>query len=87
MKKFRMMLPVVAFMLAIGAAVAGEFMPPINAYYKIGASCSTTTLPTEQTSCQTNLPVSRPLCTVNVSGTHPQAFNDPACLVPLRYIP
>jgi hypothetical protein len=86
MKKFRMMLPVVAFLMAVGVALAGEYMPPINAYYKIGANCSTTTQSTDQSNCQTGLPTSRPFCTVNLAG-HPQAYNNSACTVELRYIP
>lgn len=87
MKKFRMMLPVVAFLLAVGVAVAGDFFPPMDAYYKVGANCSTTTLPTEQSNCRTDLPVTRPICTVPVSGNHLIAFADENCQTVFRYIP
>jgi hypothetical protein len=84
MKKFRMMLPMVAFVFAMVGAVAGNFLPPVNAYYKIGVTCSTTTLVTEQNNCQVNLPTARPICTVNSGGSHLQAFADDACQQALR---
>lgn len=86
MKKFRMMLPVLAVVFAVIGAVAGDLLPITQGYYKIGANCSQTPANLLQANCQTGLDTNRPVCTVDVPG-HPQAFNDNICTVALRYIP
>ncbi len=86
MKKFRMMLPMVALVFAFVGAVAGELLPISQGYYKIVSNCSPTAAALDQANCQLNLPTTRPVCTVSVSG-HPQAFNDSGCNDILRYIP
>ncbi|MEJ0031508.1 MAG: hypothetical protein WDO15_14550 [Bacteroidota bacterium] len=44
MKKFRMMLPVMAVVFAVGGAVAGSFFAPIAAFYRASPTvCSTGT--------------------------------------------
>jgi hypothetical protein len=87
MKKFRMMLPMLAFVFAMVGAVAGDFFSPIPAYYKLtSTSCSTTTQLTEQSNCQVSNDTNYLICTVLVSGVHKQAFNKPDCSETLRNI-
>lgn len=88
MKKFRMMLPVLAVVFAVVGAVAGSFAPPITqGFYKTGVTtCSNTVAPLRETGCEINLPTFRPVCTVNVAGT-PTAYNNSGCNEILRYIP
>ena len=83
MKKFRMMLPVLAVVFAVVSAVGGNFLPPIEGFYKTGQfSCATEDEPLDQSNCQTGLPTSRPVCTVNIAG-HPTAY-DAGCVNILR---
>jgi hypothetical protein len=87
MKKFRMMLPMLAFAFAAVGAVAGNFFSPVNAYYKVtSTSCSTSTLPTEQSNCQISSDQNYQICTVSVSGQHKQAFDKSNCTDELRNI-
>ena len=82
MKKFRMMLPVLAVVFAVGAAVAGNFFAPIAAYRVSGVSCLSGT--TEQNNCQENVSDTYPLCTIKVGTSHPQAFANSNCTGILR---
>jgi len=87
MKKFRMMLPVLAVVFAIASAVGGDLLLPITqGYYKILTNCSQNQATLIQANCQTDLPSFRPACTVDVAG-HPAAYVDNGCLQPLRFIP
>jgi hypothetical protein len=82
MKKLRMMLPVLAVVFAVGAAVAGNFFAPITAYRVNGASCLSGI--TEQENCQENAPDTYPLCTIKVGTSHLQAFANSNCTGILR---
>lgn len=84
MKKFRMMLPLLAVVFAVMGAVAGNLLPSINAYYKVTSTCSEDKKATEQSTCQINLPVTRPICTVLVGTSHVAAFLDENCAQQLR---
>jgi len=88
MKKFRMMLPMVAFVFAVVGAVAGSFLPPVTSgFYKVNpTTCSTTAQSLDQGNCQLGLGSNRPACTVSIAS-HPTAYNDNACIDVLRYIP
>ena len=79
-----MMLPMLAFVFAVGGAIAGDFLAPITAYYKLSATSCSTAQVTEQTNCQTNAPDTYPLCTIKVGISHPQAFNNSDCTGVLR---
>lgn len=86
MKKFRMMLPLVAFVFAMVGAVAGDLLPVNQGYYKTGATTCSAIQPTEQADCRTDLPSSKPQCTILVgSNIHAQAFEQNNCSIPLRY--
>lgn len=85
MKKFRMMLPVLAVVFAVGAAVAGNFFNPITAYRVSGANCVSGT--TEQSNCQASTDERYPLCTIKVGSSHPQAFQNTDCSGVLRDLP
>jgi hypothetical protein len=88
MKKFRMMLPVLAVVLAMASAVAGSFMPGVSAYYRVGSSgCSTITKLTDQSGCVDNLESDKPQCTVTDGINHPGAFSALGCGTALRYNP
>jgi hypothetical protein len=86
MKKIRIMLPMLAFVLAVGAAVAGDFLPQIDANYKVGSDCIEGV--TEQSNCQISAnPVFAP-CTILVGSAHLQAYDDATgCTQVLRQIP
>lgn len=77
-----MMLPVLAVVFAVGAAVAGNFFAPIAAYRVSGANCVSGT--TEQENCQENAPDTNPLCTIKVGSSHLQAFANSNCTGILR---
>jgi hypothetical protein len=85
MKKFRMMLPVMAVVFAVGGAVAGNFFATISAYRVDGANCTAGT--TEQSNCQQSSNANYPICTIKVGLTHPQAFLNQNCTGVLRDIP
>ncbi len=85
MKKIRMMLPIVAFVLAIGGAVAGDFLPGITAYRVAGTNCVSAN--TEQDNCQLSSNQQYPICTILVGSSHPQAFKNSDCTGVLRQIP
>jgi hypothetical protein len=82
MKKFRMMLSVMAVVFAVGAAVAGDFFAPITAYRINGVSCSSGT--TEQNNCQRSDDTKYPLCTIKVGSSHFQALQNLDCTGVLR---
>jgi hypothetical protein len=86
MKKFRMMLPMLAFVFAMVGAVAGDFLSPIPAYYKLTSTTCSTVQVTEQSNCQVSTDTNYPICTILVSGVHKQAFNKPDCSETLRNI-
>ena len=86
MKKFRMMLPLVAFVFAMVGAVAGDFLPINQGYYKTGATTCSTIQATEQSDCRTDLVSTKPQCTILVgTSVHAPAFEQNNCSVPLRY--
>ena len=77
------MLPMLAFVFAVGGAIAGDFLAPITAYYRPNVStCSSGT--TEQSNCQANAPISNPICTIKVGVNHLQAFANTDCTNALR---
>jgi hypothetical protein len=84
MKKFKMMLPMLAFVFAVVGAVAGDFLPGIAAYYKIDAFTCSTVQVTEQANCDINLPDSRPVCTILVGSSHLAAYKNSNCTSVLR---
>jgi hypothetical protein len=85
MKKIRMMLPMLAFVLAAGAAVAGSFLPGISAYRTAGGDCVSGN--TEQANCQLSSNPNYQICTIAVGSSHPQAFKNADCTGVLRNIP
>lgn len=85
MKKIRMMLPVLAVVFAVGAAVAGNFFSPITAYYQSGATCVSGT--TEQGNCQVSDDQLYPICTIKIGSSHNQAFLNTDCTGVLRDLP
>lgn len=85
MKKFRMMLPVLAVVFAVGAAVAGNFFAPITAYRVSGANCVSGT--TDQDNCQRSDDTQYPICTIKVGSSHDQAFLNTNCTGVLRDLP
>lgn len=72
MKKIKIMLPVLAVVFAVGAAIAGDFFSPISAYYQNGSGWGSGL--TEQDNCQLNAPEMYPICTIKVGTSHKQAF-------------
>ena len=83
MKKFRMMLPMLAFVFAVAGAVAGDFLAPITAYYRPNATtCSSGT--TEQSNCVLSLDPNYNICTIKVGISHLQAFANNDCTGVLR---
>jgi Family of unknown function (DUF6520) len=86
MKKIRMMLPMLAFVLAAGAAVAGSFLPVVDANYKVGSNCIDGQ--TEQSNCQISTNPTFQPCTILVGASHLQAYDDATgCTQTLRQIP
>ena len=88
MKKFRMMLPVLAVVFAVAGAVGGDFMPSSQGRYKVGANCSAL-LTTDQECFRSDNTV-YPICTITPSGgSAKQAFEDVngTCNNVLRYQP
>jgi hypothetical protein len=84
MKKFRMMLPVLAVVFAVVSAFGGSLLPSFtHGYYKIGVNCSQTSQLLNQSNCQTGLQSTRPICTVDVAGS-PAAYADAGCSDILR---
>ena len=84
MKKFKMMLPMLAFVFAMVGAVAGDFLPGITAYYKLDlVNCSTAKVTVED-NCQIDQPVSRPICTISDAGNSFAAYKNPDCSGLLR---
>jgi len=84
MKKFRMMLPMLAFVFAAVGAVAGNFLAPISAYYRINATTCSGPQTTYEQNCQLTAPESDPICTIVVNGLHKQAFKNNDCSGVLR---
>jgi hypothetical protein len=85
MKKFRMMLPVLAVIFAMAGAVAGDFLPGTQAKYKItGTQCSAV-LNTDQAECFVSNDDDLPICTITVSSTQHNAFDVSTCSSILRY--
>jgi hypothetical protein len=85
MKKFRMMLPMLAFVFAVVGAIAGDFLPGITAYYKTGLTTCSTPQVTEQSNCQENVRDDRPACTIFVApNNHPDAYKNANCTSILR---
>ena len=85
MKKIRMVLPMLAFIFAIAGAVAGDFLPGVNAYYRVNATTCSTVQVTEQSNC--DLGTNEPICTILVGAQHKQAFKNSDCSGVLRQIP
>jgi hypothetical protein len=86
MKKFRMMLPMLAFVFAVVGAVAGDFLSPITAYYKVNPTTCSSPQVTEQQNCQLSDDMSKTLCTILVSGSHFPAYKNSNCTGVLRDI-
>jgi hypothetical protein len=87
MTKFRMMLPMLAFVFAVFGAVAGDLFSPIVAYYKLSATVCSTAQVTEQSDCKLSNDPQFPLCTILVGSTHQQAFQNSNCTGILRNVP
>jgi hypothetical protein len=86
MKKFRMMLPVLAVIFAIAGAVAGDYLPVTNGYYKIGINCSSTAIPLNEDHCFVSDDEQFPICTVTPSGSSAQrAYEQSNCTNTLRH--
>jgi hypothetical protein len=86
MKKFRMMLPVLAVIFAIAGAVAGDYLPITNGYYKVGINCSSTAIPLNEQDCFVSNDEQFPICTVTPSGSSPQvAYELSNCTGVLRH--
>ncbi len=88
MKKFRMMLPLVAFVFAMAGAVAGDLIQVTQGYYKTGGTSCSTAQTIEQADCRNDLDGSKPTCTIKVgTNSHLQAFEFNNCQGILRYNP
>ena len=85
MKKFRMMLPMLAVVFAVGGAAAGSLFAPITAYRVSTSGCVSGT--TEQQDCKASSDENYPLCTIKVGSLHPQAFLNNDCSGILRNVP
>lgn len=85
MKKFRMMLPVLAVVFAVAGAIAGDFLPTSQGKYKIGANCSSAVTTDQQ--CFRSDDAQYPLCTITPSGGTAKQAYDPTtgCSDVLRY--
>jgi hypothetical protein len=86
MKKFRMMLPMLAVVFAVVGAVGGNFLPGIPAYYKLSSTNCSSVQTTEQSNCQVSDDSQYPLCTIAVGFTHEPAWNQSNCTEALRVI-
>lgn len=88
MKKFRLMLPVLAVVFAVASAVGGSFLPQVQAHWKTGPfTCSPGTKLTKQNTCETGRADTFPVCTiVDDNGIEQQAYLN-GCSLVLRYIP
>lgn len=86
MKKFRMMLPVLAVVFAVGAAVAGNFLPGVPAYYKLTSTTCSTVQTTEQENCQISNDPTYLQCTISVGFGHELAWDKSNCTDALRQI-
>jgi hypothetical protein len=88
MKKFRMMLPVLAVVFAFASAFGGSFLPQVQAHWKTGpVTCSPGMKLTKQNTCDINLDVNFPVCTiVDDNNIEQQAYLN-GCSQVLRYIP
>lgn len=87
MKKFRMMLPMLAFVFAAVGAIAGNlFAPPISAYYRINSTTCSSAQSTEQGSCVLSDDTDYDICTIQVGLDHPQAFKNANCTGVLRNV-
>lgn len=84
MKKFRMMLPVLAVVFAVVGAVAGDYLPITQGYYKIDGQCSTTQLTLNRTDCFVSNDPQYPVCTVIVNDIPTDAYNQ-GCSSTLRH--
>ncbi|HMJ70500.1 MAG TPA: DUF6520 family protein [Cyclobacteriaceae bacterium] len=86
MKKFRMMLPVLAVIFAMVGAVAGGFLPSTQGKYKITDTQCSAALNTDQANCFVSNDDGLPICTITVSSTQHNAFDVSTCSSVLRYI-
>lgn len=85
MKKFRMMLPVLAVVFAVVAAVGGDFLPTSEGYYKISSNQCSAKLTLDYENCfVTSDPL--PICTITV-GSAQQAYENSNCTGVLRRNP
>lgn len=84
MKKFRMMLPILAVIFAVAGAIGGDFLPIEDGYYQVGAGCSSTTLPVNEEDCFVSTDDELPICTVNANGPK-SAYADAGCADILRH--
>ena len=84
MKKFRMMLPVLAVVFAVVGAVAGDFLPITQGYYKISASQCSTLQNLDQNNCFRSDDDQYPICTITVSGV-PKPALETNCTGVLRH--
>ncbi len=79
MKKFRMMLPVLAVIFAMVGAVAGDFLPSTQVYYEVNSTTCSQNPVTIQDNCFTS-DQDLPLCTVSIGGGTPkQAYQNSDC--------
>ncbi|HZY82828.1 MAG TPA: DUF6520 family protein [Cyclobacteriaceae bacterium] len=85
MKKFRMMLPVVAVVFAVVGAIAGDLLPTSQGYHPVTGGCSSKKNTDQQ--CFTSANTMLPLCTITVNNVANQAFNESDCTGILRYNP
>lgn len=79
------MLPVLAFALAIASAVAADFLPGVQAYYKDSSNACV-----QGTTMQNNCQVTEddfPICTIQVGLETRSAYGQANCAVLLKQIP
>jgi hypothetical protein len=84
MKKFRMMLPVLAVVFAIVGAVAGDLLPVSQGYYKISTTQCSQLLPTDQQDCFRSDNEAYAICTITVNSV-PNPALETNCSGTLRH--
>lgn len=85
MKKMRIMLPVAAFLMAVASVFASGFAPISDGYYHDG-TCSQNRAPLNEAGCDVSSDPELQICTVTVSSTPFNAYNDPSCIDLLRKV-
>ena len=86
MKKFKMMLPVLAVVFAVVGAVGGNFLPGVPAYYKLSSTNCSSVQNTEQENCRVSDDAQYLQCTIAVGFNHEPAWNQSNCTEALRQI-